>query len=69
MTSQTTTLFRETQDQKMPSLLVIVFVIQLAVRFFNTIGAATLNGLVRDFRRTLAAAIHADKIRHSYGPF
>lgn len=31
----------------MPSLLVVIFVIELFVQLVNTIGAATINNLVR----------------------
>ncbi len=31
----------------MPSLLVVIFVVELAVQLINTIGATTINGLVR----------------------
>lgn len=32
----------------MPSLLVLIFVVELAVQLINTIGATTINNLVRD---------------------
>jgi hypothetical protein len=31
----------------MPSLLVVIFVIELVIQLINTIGAATINNLVR----------------------
>lgn len=33
----------------MPSLLVIIFAVELLVQLVNTIGAATINNLVRIF--------------------
>lgn len=35
------------QAERMPSLLVLIFVIELAVQLINSIGAATINTLVR----------------------
>jgi hypothetical protein len=43
------TLFHHTQHPSttMPNLLVLIFVVELAVQIVNTIGASTINGLVR----------------------
>jgi hypothetical protein len=38
----------------MPSLLVVVFVIELVVQLINTIGATTINNLVRSSRHALS---------------
>jgi hypothetical protein len=35
----------------MPSLLVVVFVVELAVQLINTLGAATINAAVRKAQR------------------
>ncbi len=35
----------------MPSLLIVVFVLQLAIHLVNTIGASTVNSIVSDFAR------------------
>jgi hypothetical protein len=43
----------------MPSLLVVVFVIELVVQLVNTIGATTINNLVRSFSISLPPTIRA----------
>lgn len=43
----------------MPSLLVVVFVIELVVQLVNTIGATTINNLVRSLSLTFPPTIRA----------
>ncbi len=39
----------------MPSLLVVIFVVELVVQLINTIGATTINDLVRTVSRLCAS--------------
>ena len=42
----------------MATLLLVVFLVELAVHLVNTIGAASISNLVRDSDRNIRAAFH-----------
>jgi len=57
----------------MPSLLLIVFVVELAIQLVNTIGATTINNLVRTAHNLLltiappSTDLLTPGLPHSYG--